>query len=53
MVEQYLLEDGSFQLRLKSGSGEIASQVIPGFRIPIRAIFDTKENLTALRTILE
>ena len=53
VVEQYLLEDGSFQLRLKSGSGEIASQVIPGFRIPIRAIFDTKENLTALRTILE
>lgn len=51
-VEQYVLEDGSFQLRLKSGSGEIASQVISNFRIPIRAIFDTKENLAALKTIL-
>ena len=52
VVEQYLLEDGAFQLRLKSGSGEIASQVIPNFRIPIRAIFDTKENLAALKAIL-
>lgn len=51
-VEQYVLEAGSFQLRLKSGSGEIASHVIPNFRIPIRAIFDTKENLAALKTIL-
>ncbi len=51
-VEQYVLEDGSFQLRLKSGSGEIASQVIPNFRIPILAIFDTKENLAALKTML-
>ena len=51
-VEQYVFEDGAFQLRLKSGSGEIASQVIPNFRIPIRAIFDTKENLAALKAIL-
>ena len=53
VVEQYVLEDGVFHLRLKSGSGEIVSQVIPKFRIPIRAIFDTRENLTALRAILE
>ncbi|MFM9963732.1 MAG: Uma2 family endonuclease [Planctomycetaceae bacterium] len=51
-VEQYVLEEGSFQLRLKSGSGEIVSQVIPNFRIPIRSIFDTKENLAALKTML-
>ncbi len=51
-VEQYVLEDGSFQLRLKSGSGEIASQVILNFCIPIRAIFDTKENLAALKAML-
>ena len=51
-VEQYVLEAGSFQLRLKSGSGEIASQVSSNFRIPIRAIFDTQENLTALRILL-
>jgi Uma2 family endonuclease len=52
-VEQYVLEDGAFQLRLKSGSGDITSQVICGFGIPIRAIFDTQANLVALRTILE
>lgn len=51
-VEQYVLEEASFQLRLKSGSGEVASQIIPNFRIPIRAIFDTKENLAALKTML-
>lgn len=51
-VEQYVLEDASFQLRLKSGSGEIASQVISNFRIPIRAIFDTKDNLAALKEML-
>jgi len=51
IVEQYLLERGSFQLRLKSGSGEIASQVIPNFRIPIRAIFDPKENLATLKAL--
>ena len=51
-VEQYVLEEGSFQLRLKSGSGEIASQVIPNFRISIRAVFNTKENLAALKAML-
>lgn len=51
-VEQYVLDDGRFQLRLKSGSGEIASHVISNFLIPIRAIFDTKENLAALKTML-
>lgn len=52
-VEQYVIgTDGSFQLRLKSGSGEITSDVILGFRIPIRAIFDSKENLAALKAIL-
>ena len=52
LVEQYLLEEGRFQLRLKSGSGEIASPIIPGFRIPIRAIFDSQENLATLKTLL-
>lgn len=52
-VEQYVLENGAFQLKLKSGSGEINSHVINGFGIPIRAIFDTKANLVTLRTILE
>ncbi len=49
IVEQYLIEDGCFRLWLKSGSGEIASRVVSGFRIPIRAIFDDRENLAVLK----
>jgi hypothetical protein len=30
----------------------LASDVIPGFTIPLRAIFDEKANLAALREIL-
>lgn len=40
IVEQYAIEDGTYRLLLKSGSGEIASRVITGFRIPISAIFE-------------
>ena len=52
IVEQYVIEDGCFQLLLKSGSGEIASRVVSGFRIPIRAIFDDRENLAVLKRLL-
>lgn len=41
-VEQYILEDGKYDLRVKSGNGIISSPVIDGFEIPIRAIFDEK-----------
>ncbi|MFZ4765452.1 MAG: Uma2 family endonuclease [Roseimicrobium sp.] len=51
-VEQYLLREGAFALELKSGTGEIASPTIPGFRIPIRAMFDAQENLAALQRII-
>jgi hypothetical protein len=30
----------------------LSSDVVPGFEIPVRAIFDEVENMTALRTIL-
>lgn len=39
-VEQYVLSDDKYQLQLKSSNGFISSQVIKGFEIPIRAIFD-------------
>ena len=52
LVEQYLLKGTAYELRLKSGSGEIESAVVSGFRIPIRAIFDGEENLRVLRQIL-
>ncbi|MCU0871687.1 MAG: Uma2 family endonuclease [Pirellulaceae bacterium] len=49
IVEQYLRRGDRFHLVLKSGSGEIASPTVAGFRIPIRAIFDPAENLATLR----
>ena len=52
-VEQYLLEAGRFQLRVKSGSGEIASRVVAGFSIPILAIFNDHENLATLKRLLD
>ena len=51
-VEQYVLEEGAFRLLLKSGSGDIESRVVTGFRIPIRAIFDSATNLETLRRLL-
>ncbi len=51
-VEQYVIENGQFQLLLKSGSGQIASRVVSGFHIPIRAIFDARENLAVLKQLL-
>ena len=51
-VEQYYLDNGEFKLLLKSGSGEIVSQVVAGFQISIRAIFDSGENLATLKTLL-
>ena len=51
-VEQYVLEEAAFRLLLKSGSGDIESRVVTGFRIPIRAIFDSATNLETLRRLL-
>ena len=39
-VEQYLLEDGTYELTLKSSSGYIESRAIAGLKLPIEAIFD-------------
>ncbi len=53
VLEQYLpAENGTYELRVKSGSGDVVSAVIPGLRLPVRAIFDEEENLVALRRIL-
>lgn len=51
-VEQYVLEGGRYSLRLKAQDGTIASQVLAGFRIPIRAIFDSDEQLATLQRLL-
>jgi Uma2 family endonuclease len=47
-VEQYFLQGESYELLLKSRSGEISSVVLPDFRIPVQAIFDERKNLETL-----
>lgn len=51
-IEQYFLHDGKFKLHLKAGRGLIESRAVPGFSIEIRAVFDEKANLEALRQII-
>jgi Uma2 family endonuclease len=51
-VEQYILQGEFYELLIKSNSGSLKSTVITGFEIPIRAIFDEKENLKALQEIV-
>lgn len=51
-VEQYVEKDGRFELMLKSGSGEIESAVVPGFRVPIAAVFDARESLRVMQELL-
>lgn len=51
-VEQYLLEDGQYQLLLKASDGGIISQAIEGFKIPIQAIFDEEINLQTMQQLM-
>jgi len=52
-IEQYLLREGAYYLAVKLREGNIAGAVVPGFTIPVRAVFDPEENLAALKQIME
>jgi len=52
IVEQYYLKNQKYELLLKAKSGTIESQVLPGFEIPIQAIFDKDLNLQMLNNLL-
>ena len=52
LVEQYVLEKETYVLKIKADSGMLKSRVVAGFEIPVRAIFDAEQNLSALRKIL-
>ena len=51
-IEQYLLQEGVYRLAVKVKTGTIASEVVSGFEIPVRAVFDGAEQLAALQAIL-
>jgi len=52
IIEQYLLENEKYFLNQKSGNGSIKSNVIEGFEIPVRAVFDKSENDKVLNAII-
>jgi Uma2 family endonuclease len=53
VMEQYLISNGQYELVLKSSNGVIKSQVIEGFEIPIKAIFDEELNLEVMQSLLK
>ncbi len=52
-VEQYILKDETYALRVKAMTGVVESQAVAGFVIPVRALFDEAEQFAALQTLLE
>jgi Uma2 family endonuclease len=51
-VELHRLADNVYPPVAAQSEGTLSSDVVPGFEIPARAIFDEAENLSALRAIL-
>ncbi len=53
-VEQYWLDGDEevFHLHVKLEEGDLKSRIVAGLVIPVRAMFDSEENLKALRKIL-
>ena len=52
-VEQYRLTGERFELAIKAQTGELRSFTVPGFVIPVRAIFDEQVNQATLRQLLQ
>jgi Uma2 family endonuclease len=53
-LEQYLLPEGGdfYRLAIKAMTSQVRSAAIPGFEIPVRALFDPEANQAALQTLL-
>lgn len=51
-IEQYVLREGVYALAVKVRTGMIQSTAVQGFEIPVRAVFDSAEQLAALQTLL-
>ena len=51
-VEQYRLAGAGYELAIKAQTGELRSFAVPGFVIPVRAIFDDAINQAILRQLL-
>lgn len=52
-VELHRLDGDTYAPAERQTEGTLVSSVVPGFEIPVRAIFDEEENLAVLRRILD
>ncbi|MFT5617286.1 MAG: Uma2 family endonuclease [Arenicella sp.] len=52
-VEQYILVDEKYELKLKSSDSMIESKSIDGLRVPIPAFFDSDLNMKAVQEIMK
>lgn len=52
VVEQYVLVDGAYTLKHKSGDGHLKSESVEGFEIPVNAFFNDKDSLSSLRSLI-
>jgi Uma2 family endonuclease len=52
-VEQYRLAGERYELAIKAQTGELRSFAVPGFVIPVRAIFEDALNQATLRELLQ
>jgi hypothetical protein len=51
-IEPYPLHEGACELAVKAKTGSIASAVVTGFEMPVRAVDDGAEQLAAPQVIL-
>jgi len=52
VVEQYVLEEGRYELRMKSSDGMLTCEAIAGLVFPVGAIFDKKQTNRIINQIL-
>ncbi len=52
VIEQYRLAGEAYELAIKAQTGELRSLAVPGFVIPVRAIFDDAINRQTLAALL-
>lgn len=50
VVEQYVLQGEEYALVQKTDSGVLRCQAVPGFHVPVAALFDEQEHLKYLNT---
>lgn len=52
-IEQFLLEEDAYALNFKSSTGEVVSQAVSEWTIPVRALFDDQVNWQALSKLFQ